>query len=140
MVFGRLALLFILMPLFELVLLLKVNTFIGWERTLAIVIVTGLLGAAAAKTQGLLVLSRIRQDLAEGRVPASQLLDGVMILLAGALLITPGLITDTFGFLLLLPFVRTGLKAWLRRKLEQKIRDGSGSMRITYWRQGPPET
>ena len=65
-------------------------------------------------------------------MPAPRLMDGVMILIAGVLLITPGLITDAAGFLLLIPAVRTIIRAWLKRKLEAKLRDGTAN--TTFWK------
>jgi len=123
---------FVIMPILELALLFKVHASMGLRNTLAIVILTGVIGALLAKAQGILVMARIRRDLAEGRMPAPQLIDGMMILIAGVLLITPGLITDTAGFLLLVPAIRSAIRAWLRRKLEKKLRDGS--VETTLWR------
>ena len=123
---------FIIMPIMELTVLFKVHESVGLGNTLAVVIFTGVAGAFLAKAQGILVMTRIRRDLAEGRMPAPQLMDGMMILIAGVLLITPGLITDTAGFLLLVPAVRAAVRSWLRRKLEEKFRDGSAE--ITTWR------
>ena len=123
---------FILMPILELAVLLKLHEVAGLGNTLAIVIITGFVGAFLARAQGIMVLAQIRRDLAEGRMPAPRLMDGVLILIAGVLLITPGLITDTAGFLLLIPAVRSIIRAWLRRKLEEKLR--SGPANITFWR------
>ena len=123
---------FILIPILELAVLLKLHEAAGLGNTLAIVIITGFVGAFLARAQGIMVLAQIRRDLAEGRMPAPRLMDGVMILIAGVLLITPGLITDTVGFLLLIPVVRSTIRAWLRRKLEEKFRDGTAN--ITFWR------
>ena len=132
MIFTYLLAAFIVMPIVELAVLLKVHAAMGLANTLALVIVTGVAGAFLAKAQGLLVMARIRRDLAEGRMPAPQLMDGMMILVAGVLLITPGLITDAAGFLLLAPAVRGAIRAWLRRKFEMKLRDGS--VETTIWR------
>ena len=123
---------FILIPILELAVLLKLHEVAGFVNTLAIVIITGFVGAFLARAQGLMVLAQIRRDLAEGRIPAPRLMDGVMILIAGVLLITPGLITDTAGFLLLIPAVRSTIRAWLRRKLEEKLRAGTAN--ITFWK------
>ena len=123
---------FILIPILELAVLLKLHEAAGLGNTLAIVIITGFVGAFLARAQGIMVLAQIRRDLAEGRMPAPRLMDGVMILIAGVLLITPGLITDTAGFLLLIPVVRSTIRAWLRRKLEEKFRDGTAN--ITFWK------
>lgn len=123
---------FILIPILELAVLLKLHDVAGLVNTLAIVIITGFVGAFLARAQGIMVLAQIQRDLAEGKMPAPRLMDGVMILIAGVLLITPGLITDTVGFLLLIPAVRTIIRAWLRRKLEEKFRDNTAN--ITFWR------
>jgi UPF0716 protein FxsA len=121
---------FIVVPLLELALLFQIKDVIGWMETIAVVVVTGVIGAFLAKQEGLLVLSQIRLELAQGRVPAARLIDGVMILVAGALLITPGLITDAAGFALLIPAARNALRVWLRHRLEQKLADGS--LHITF--------
>ena len=117
----RLILLFTLVPLIELTLLIKLGRQIGLESTLAIVILTGITGAYLAKYEGFRVLTRIRQDLSEGRIPAEGLIDGVIILAGGLLLLTPGLITDAIGFIALIPVTRHYLKQYLKRKFKQKI-------------------
>lgn len=116
---------FIVIPLAELWLLVKLGGYFGVVPTLLLVVVTGIAGAWLARTQGLLVLMTVQRDLAEGRMPTPALIDGAMILVAGVLLITPGLITDTAGFLLLVPPVRALVRGWLRRKLEKKLREGT---------------
>jgi UPF0716 protein FxsA len=101
--FLRLLLLFTIVPLVELFLLVKLGTVVGVGPTVALVIFTGVLGAWLARQQGLGVLRRLSEDLAEGRLPAEALIDGLLILIAGAVLLTPGLLTDALGFLLLVP-------------------------------------
>jgi UPF0716 protein FxsA len=71
--------------------------------------------------EGLGVLSRIQKNLAEGAFPAEELIDGAMVLVAGALLLTPGFFTDVLGFLMVFPTSRTVIKRWLRRYLEHRI-------------------
>ena len=132
MIFTSLLAAFILMPIIELAVLLKLHEVAGLVNTLAIVIITGFVGAFLARAQGIMVLAQIRRDLAEGRMPAPRLMDGVMILIAGVLLITPGLITDTAGFILLIPAARATVRAWLGRKIEEKLRGGTAN--ITFWR------
>ncbi|HEX9975567.1 MAG TPA: FxsA family protein [bacterium] len=117
----RLILLFTLAPLVELWLLIKLGRQIGLGFTIAIVIITGILGAYLAKYEGLRVIFRIRQELKEGHLPAEELVDGAIILAGGLLLLTPGLITDTLGFLALIPFTRSHIKLYLKRKFQQKI-------------------
>lgn len=112
----RLLLLFIGVPLLEMAILIKLGEMIGFWPTIGLVVVTGIIGAFLARMQGLLTLTRIQRELAEGRVPASEMLDGLLILIGGAVLLTPGLLTDLFGFSLLLPVVRRWLKSWIRRK------------------------
>ena len=133
MIFGWLLLLFVVTPLGELAILLKVNEWLGsWRETILLVILTGFVGAWLAKAQGLMVLHQIQQDMNAGRLPAPRLLDGLMIIVAGALLVTPGLITDAIGFLLLIPDVRALVKQWLRARIEDRIQRGEGRIRI--WR------
>ena len=101
--FLRLLLLFTIVPLLELFLLVKLGAVVGVGPTVALVIFTGVLGAWLARQQGLGVLRRLSEDLAKGRLPAETLVDGLLILIAGAVLLTPGLLTDALGFLLLVP-------------------------------------
>ncbi len=117
-------LLFIGVPLAELALLIEVGRRVGIVATIALVIVTGALGAALARHQGLGVLRDVRSQLSAGQVPASALVDGLIILIAAALLITPGILTDTVGFLCLVPAIRRGLKAVLWRRLQRAVREG----------------
>jgi UPF0716 protein FxsA len=133
MIFSTLLAAFVIMPLLELTVLFEVHDYLGTWPTIGLIIATGFAGAILAKLQGTMVLRRIRQDLAEGRMPAPRLIDGVMILVAGVLLITPGLITDTIGFLLLVPPVRLAIRAWLRRKIEQKLKEGTTETTIWRW-------
>jgi len=125
MIFSYLLAAFIVMPIVELAVLIRVHSHIGLANTIAVVIVTGFAGAIMARAQGFMVLMQIRKDMAEGRMPAPRLMDGVMILIAGVLLITPGLITDGAGFLLLMPPIRAAIRGWLRRKVEASIRNGN---------------
>lgn len=131
MVFTVILILFVVLPITELALLLKVNEYLHLGGTLVLVVGTGVLGASLARWQGLRQLALIQQDLAEGRMPAPRLLDGLLILVAGVVLLTPGLITDTAGFVLLIPISRNWIKAWLRRVLERKLRHGT--IDVTHW-------
>jgi len=130
MIFTGLLTLFIALPILELAVILKVHRAMGLGPTLLIIIVTGIVGASLARWQGLMTVVLIRRDLAEGKMPAPRVMDGVMILLAGAFLVTPGLITDAAGFLLLVPHVRYRIRMWMKKKLEEKLKDGS--MNITF--------
>lgn len=116
--------LFIGLPILELALLIKLHGMVGFLPTVLLVFVTGIAGASLVRRQGLAILFKIQQELGVGNLPAPQMMDGVMILIAGALLVTPGLITDITGFALLIPFVRERIRFWLRNKLEEKMRNG----------------
>ena len=125
MIFSYLLAAFIFLPIAELWLLFKINEHLGLLPTLLIVTGTGFIGAWLARTQGFMIMQEIQRDLAEGQIPTPRMMDGVMILIAGAFLITPGLITDTTGFMLLIPPVRRHIRGWLRLIIERKLQDGS---------------
>ncbi len=118
---GRLILLFTLVPAVELVLLIEIGGRIGSVATVGLIVATGLVGAALARHQGLRVLAGLRTDLSAGRLPAGPLVDGVIVLVAGALLVTPGVLTDVVGFLCLVPGFRALIKAGLRRRFERAL-------------------
>ena len=120
---GTLLLLFILVPAAELALLLEVGSRIGTLPTLAIIVFTGVLGAFLARRQGLAVIGEAQARIGRGEIPASSLADGVMILVAAALLMTPGLLTDSFGFLLLVPAFRNVVKAHALRKIQRAVEE-----------------
>ncbi len=113
--------LFLLLPLIELALLIEIGSHIGTVATVALILATGALGAFLARSQGLEVLRRLRAETAAGRLPAAPLVDGVIILLAGAVLLTPGVLTDVLGFLCLVPAFRQLLKSLLWRKLRHWV-------------------
>jgi len=120
----RLLLLFTIVPLVELYLLIRLGTYIGAVETIAIVIGTGVVGGLLARSQGLAVVNRVRTDLNQGRVPAESLFDGLLILVSGAMLITPGLMTDGLGLFFLIPWTRQAFKSWLKRKVQEKVAQG----------------
>jgi len=117
----RLLLLFIVVPLVELMLLMKIAELTSIQHTLALVVITGAIGTWLARSEGLRTLNRIRGAMAKGEMPTDSLMDGVMILVAGALLLTPGILTDAFGFSLLLPFFRKYYRAWLMRSFKGNV-------------------
>ena len=115
---------FIVVPLIELALLIQVGQGIGVWNTIAIVILTGTLGAYLARSQGLSVWLRIQQELAAGKMPSDTLFDGVLFLICVIVLLTPGLLTDAAGFFLLIPQGRKLLKNWIRKKVEEQHQQG----------------
>ena len=122
---GRLLLLFVVVPIVELVLLIEIGQRVGTLATIGLIMGTGVVGASLARQQGLSTLARLRKDLDEGRLPAEAIVDGVLILVAGAVLITPGVLTDLFGFLCLVPACRRRLTRNLKRRFERAVRDGT---------------
>jgi UPF0716 protein FxsA len=131
--FLRLLLLFTVVPLVELFLLVKLGTVIGIGATVLIVICTGVLGAWLARWQGLGVLRRLSDDVNQGRLPANALIDGLLILIAGAVLLTPGLITDALGFFLLVPQGRNIVRKLIAARLEQRTRSGDQDVIDAEW-------
>ena len=125
---GRLLLLFILVPAIELILLIKLGGMIGLFPTVGIIVFTGFLGAALTRMQGLAVLRRMQQEIASGQMPAGSILDGVIILIAGALLLTPGFLTDIVGFSCLIPGVRSVIKRFARARVERAVREGNAGV------------
>jgi len=118
-VFRWLFLLFVVVPLLDLWTLLRIGSVLHFWPTLALVLGMGALGAFLARRQGLRTFLRIQQELAAGRVPTAEMADGVVLLLAAALLITPGFLTDVAGLLLLIPWFRSAFRkvagAWFAR-------------------------
>jgi UPF0716 protein FxsA len=136
-VFTLLLLAFIVLPLVELAILMEIGRRVGTLPTVALVVLTGALGAYLAQQQGVGVVRRIRADLQAGRMPGAALVDGVLILLAGAVLITPGLLTDIAGFLCLVPATRAAIRAGLWRAFERRVRGGRATVHVTL-DDGPP--
>jgi UPF0716 protein FxsA len=105
----------------ELAILIKVGTIIGTLNTIIIVLLTATIGAYMVRLEGLGVISRIQYNLTDGLFPAEELIDGMMILIAGALLLTPGFLTDVIGFLAVFPASRSLLKKTARRYFQNRI-------------------
>ncbi len=124
-VLGKVVLAFVLVPLVDLYVLFVVAGRIGGLETVALVIVTGVVGGALAKVQGVQTVRRLQYRAARGESPSRELADGALILFGGALLLTPGLITDGVGFALLLPFVRPRIRSALSSYLGDKIQRDS---------------
>lgn len=122
--FGRLFILFTLVPLLELYLLIKVGSHLGAEATILLIVLTGGVGALMARMQGFQVIVQIRERLREGVLPADELLAGGLIVVGGLLLVTPGLLTDAVGLALLLPFVRSRVVVWIKDFMRRKIQEG----------------
>lgn len=126
----KLILLFTITPIVELFILFQLAGVMGVWSTIGLVFITGIAGAYLAKSEGRLIISKIRSELNEGRLPGNELINGLCVLVGGALLLTPGLITDILGFSLVLPGVREIYKVYIKRKF-RKVIDG-GNINIYY--------
>ncbi len=119
--FFKLFLLFTIVPIIELTLLVKIGMEIGIYYTVLLVLGTAFIGAYMAKMEGLGVIVRFQRNMLEGIFPAEEMIDGAMLLVAGALLITPGILTDVVGFLLVIPSTRAVIKVWLKRYMKGRF-------------------
>lgn len=125
---------FVILPLLEISVFIAVGEYIGLFTTLSLAFLTAILGGFIVKYQGLQTLQAIRESLRKGKMPAAEIFDGFCLVAAGATLITPGFVTDTIGFLLLIPPVRDVLRAMIKKhtnwfimtaQSETVLRDGS---------------
>lgn len=129
--------LFLLVPVIEIYLLIKVGGIIGALPTVFLVVFTAVLGALLLRHQGLYTYAKVQNSLARGELPAMPMLEGVVLLISGALLLTPGFFTDTIGFLGLIP----PLRKWLILKmLEGGVIRSMGPRRSPYGDQQGPQT
>lgn len=128
----RLFLAFTLIPVTELYILVKIGNVIGALNTILLVILTGFAGAWLARLQGFQTMLRIRASLAQNIMPAEEMVDAMLIFGAGLVLLTPGLLTDILGLLLLFPPSRRRFKTWLRGKFDHWMRQDR--VHITYYR------
>lgn len=119
-----LVLLFVLLPIAELYVIIRVGSEIGVLNTIGVILAVALVGSWLVKREGWRVWRRFNQTLATGQVPTREVVDGVLILGAGALLVTPGFVTDVFGLLLLFPPTRAVFRSYLLRR--------TGAGRITF--------
>ncbi|MBN92480.1 MAG: membrane protein FxsA [Deltaproteobacteria bacterium] len=134
MLFPLLVLAFTLVPAIEIALFIRIGGSIGAAATLAVVLFTGIAGASLARSQGFRVLQDSQKALQEGRVPTDELLEGGLVLFGGALLLTPGFLTDLLGLACLLPLTRKAgaalLKRWLGHRLQAQ---GDGRFQMKGW-------
>jgi len=139
---AKLLLVFIVVPLVEALLLAKIGAALGWANTIVLVILTGIVGAWLFKLEGGRAWRKWQESLAQGRTPEEGVLGGLLLLLAGALLVTPGVITDGVGLALLFGPTRRMLSAWLMPQITDRFsrRDfgGGGGVRVVHFDMGGP--
>ena len=137
---------FIVIPIVEMWLLIQVGSYFGALITITLVLLTALIGVSLLKKQGLSTFIKANQKMNAGQMPVAEMGEGVMLAVAGALLLTPGFVTDTFGFLLLIPALRTFIaNAWFN-KMMRKSSEGLFDQQTgftytsTQFREEPPPT
>src|SRR6056297_2083654 len=131
----RLLLLFVTVPLIELYLLLQLASVTGAGATFLLVIITGIIGSWLAKREGVIAWQKFHAAVGEGRVPGREIQDGLMIVFAAALLLTPGILTDILGFVLLVPAGRNLIRKYVLSRISRGFR--SVQVRTTYYESGP---
>lgn len=114
-------LLFAIMPIIEIALLVKVGGIIGGWNTIAIVIITAFIGAYFVKREGLHTLQKAQMKMQQGEMPGQEMVDGIMLAVAGVLMVTPGFITDIFGILLVLPVTRHIIGAFAKKHMKMRV-------------------
>ena len=124
----KLFLAFTLIPFCEIYLLIKIGNYLGAFNTILVVIITGFIGAYLARLQGIKTMMRVRESLNRGELPAEEMLDALLIFIAGIVLLTPGFITDVAGIGILIPNTRAWFKRWLRRKFDQWISENRSNV------------
>lgn len=122
--FRFLFVLFIIIPIIEIALLIQVSDVIGGVATIALVVITAILGAKMVKQQGMGALQNAQTQMAQGQMPAKELFTGICVIIAGVLLLTPGIMTDVFGLLLLTPAIRNKLAAGLASQATVRMSAG----------------
>ena len=120
--------LFVIIPVIEITVLIKVGGFLGLFPTIGLILLTAMIGVTLLRVQGLSTLMRASESMQRGGLPAKEMAEGFLLALAGALLLTPGFVTDTFGFLLLTPGIRSQLATKILRLALQKGTIVGGSM------------
>ncbi|MFC1736166.1 FxsA family protein [Candidatus Hydrogenedentota bacterium] len=130
--FFRLFLLFVLTSTVEFVLLVWIANEVGFMGMVAIVIVTGVAGAHLARREGAKAFHEVRTSVARGEMPGNALLNALLVLIAGVLLITPGILTDIAGFVLLVPYTRDRIRRKVIHRIHRSIQHGN--IHMTYRR------
>jgi UPF0716 protein FxsA len=120
----KLFLLFLVVPIIEIYLLIKVGNLIGGVPTVALLLLISFLGAYLVRSQGFRIITQVREELARGRLPAAQMLDGALVLVGSILLLVPGFFTDFLGIFFLVPVTRRFIKLWIGLWLQARLSKG----------------
>ncbi|GLP95758.1 FxsA family protein [Paraferrimonas sedimenticola] len=119
--FPALVLAFIFIPIIEIAVIIQVGSFLGALTTIAIMVITAIIGAALVREQGLRTLFNLQSRMAQGELPGTQLVEGVLLAVTGVLLVTPGFVTDIAGFLILVPALRQALANRLLTRMQGQV-------------------
>ncbi|MDP5274414.1 FxsA family protein [Chengkuizengella axinellae] len=123
--FRFLVIIMIVVPAIEIMGLIAVGGIIGGLETFILILLTGFIGAFLAKSEGTKVMNQARFEMSSGRVPTGSILDGICIFSGGLLLLTPGFLTDTIGFMLVLPVTRGFFKGWILYFIKKLMSKGT---------------
>jgi UPF0716 protein FxsA len=125
-VFRILLLAFIVVPIAELYVIIQVGSAIGGWETIGLLVLDSVVGAWLVRREGFSILAKVQGSLANGELPTNSLIDGLLVLVAGALMLTPGFLTDGLGLVLLLPPSRTIVRTALKKRFAGRITVGGG--------------
>ncbi len=124
--FFILLILFIVIPVVELNVLIQVGDVLGSWNTVGLVILTAVVGVSLVRSQGISTLMQVQQKLSLGETPGKEIVEGMMLAVAGLLLLIPGFVTDFIGLLLLTPITRSPIAAWLYKRMELRVVNNGG--------------
>ena len=136
MPFSIIPFLLLFVPILEITAFILIGGQIGVFPTLGMILVTAIIGSILLRVQGFSTLSRIQAETQAGKLPGKELVHGVMIMIAGVLLLTPGFVTDTVGFLLFVPFIRTAIWSWLGAKITMTTFSSTSGSHGDHYRAG----
>ncbi|USD37128.1 MULTISPECIES: FxsA family protein [Ferrimonas] len=130
-------LLFAIMPIIEISVLIQVGTALGAPTTIALVLITAAVGASLVRSQGLSTLMEVRNRMNRGELPGTQIMEAMLLAVAGVLLVTPGFVTDFLGLLVLTPLTRKRLATWLLSRVQVRTVHSQGFGAEFHQQQGP---
>ena len=130
--FVALLLLFIVVPLVEIVVIVQVANLVGGWNAVGLLLLISIAGAALVKHEGFVVMRHLREQLDAGRAPTNELIDGALLLIGGLMMLTPGFVTDAFGLLLVFPLSRVGVRTLVRKRFAPGLKVFGNGARSTF--------
>ncbi len=112
---------FVIVPLVEITVIVEVAHVVGGWTTIGLLLLSSIVGAWLVRHEGFVVVRRFRAQVADGKVPTDELIDGALLLVGGALMLTPGFVTDALGLVLVFPVSRIGIRTLVRRRVLRRI-------------------